>query len=156
MIFFSGMAFAGSSLKAGDPAPDFELKGSDGKTHSLNDYEGKTVVLYFYPKNDTPGCTAEACNLRDNFSVLKENGVAVLGVSYDSLESHGEFIEKHELPFVLLSDADKKVSEAYDAKGMFMPKRKTFVIGEDGKIVHVFKKVDVKDHAGQILKVLEK
>lgn len=146
-------------LPAGSEAPDFTLKDADGQMHQLSSYRGKKVVLYFYPKNNTPGCTSEACNLRDNFDVLKEKGIVVLGVSYDSPESHKQFGEKHGLPFTLLSDRDKKVAGMYGAKGGLLgfmgAKRITYLIDEQGIIMHRFDKVDSANHARQILSVLE-
>ena len=146
---------ADDRLKIGDSAPAFTLKDADGMEHRLADYTGKIVVLYFYPRNDTPGCTAEACNLRDNWSVLKEKNVVVLGVSYDSADSHKSFRSKYNLPFTILSDADKKVSKLYGADGLIMAKRITFLIGSEGKIIGIIDKVKTKDHAAQILEILE-
>ncbi len=157
MVLF---AFAGDDLKVGDPAPDFKLYDYQGKVHSLSEYKGQKVALYFYPKNDTPGCTAEACNLRDNYSALQEAGIAILGVSYDDTTSHREFAEKYDLPFPLLADTEKEVAEKYGAKGtitgIMFPKRITFLIDENGKIMHIFDKVDTSNHASQIMAVLEK
>jgi peroxiredoxin Q/BCP len=154
------LAFGGDMLKIGSIAPDFDLKDAEGKTHKLSDYKGKVVALYFYPKNNTPGCTKEACNLRDNFDVLSEKNVVVLGISYDDQESHKEFTQEYELPFTLLSDSEKKVAEMYGAKGGFFsfigPKRITYLIDKDGKILHLFDKVDAGNHAQQILTVLNK
>ncbi len=147
-------------LKAGDPAPDFSLRDDAGVVHHLKEYRGKIVALYFYPKDDTPGCTAEACNLRDNYDALKKAGVVILGVSYDDADSHRKFKKKYDLPFPLLSDVDKKTAEAYGAKGMLtgfmVAQRKTFLIDENGKILHIFNKVKTDDHARQILEVLAK
>lgn len=132
----------------GKKAPAFALAGSDGKKHSLADYAGKTVVLYFYPKDDTPGCTKEACGFRDLFADVKKKAV-VLGVSKDSVDSHGKFIAKYKLPFTLLSDPEGKMMEAYGAWGekMMYGKpvigciRSTVVIGPDGKVVKHWQKV---------------
>jgi len=148
------------SLTTGDTAPDFEVKDQDGNTVKLSDFKGKKVVLYFYPKDDTPGCTAEACNLRDNYTSLQQAGYEVLGVSGDSAQSHQKFITKHELPFRLLADTDKKVHELYGTWGekkmygrTYMGTlRKTFVIDVNGKIEEVIEKVKTKDHTAQILK----
>lgn len=152
--------FAGSDLKPGDQAPDFELKDAMGKVHKLSDYKGKIVTLYFYPKDDTPGCTAEACNLRDNYSTLTDRGIVILGVSYDDTASHKEFTEKYNLPFTLLSDTDQIVAEKYNAKrpiiGALVAKRITYLIGPDGKILHIFDDVDTSNHTSQILDVLDK
>jgi peroxiredoxin Q/BCP len=151
-------------LKIGDRAPDFSFTDPEGKMVSLKDFKGKKLILYFYPKDDTPGCTAEACNLRDNYQILLKKGFAILGVSADSEQSHKKFIEKYVLPFPLIADKDKKIIKAYGAWG---PKnlygkvydgiiRTTFVISEDGKIEHIFNKVDTKNHTDQILEALEK
>ncbi len=144
-----------AELKIGDPAPDFTLTDMDGKDHTLSGYKGRIIALYFYPKNDTPGCTKEACNLRDNFATLSEAGITVLGVSYDSPDSHKAFTEKHKLPFTLLSDSKKTVSKLYGADGMLMPKRMTFLIDAEGKIMHVFDSVKTDAHAAQIMEVLK-
>lgn len=160
LLFMVSSLFAGNDLKAGDQAPDFELKDSNGQVHKLSDYKGKIVTLYFYPKDDTPGCTAEACNLRDNYSELTDRGIVVLGISYDDSASHKEFTEKYNLPFTLLSDTDKEVAEKYNAKkpiiGALVAKRITYLIGPDGKIIHIFDDVDTKNHTRQILEVLDK
>jgi len=159
ILFLFLLAFTfvhGESLKKGDKAPEFELKDAHGKVHKLSDYKGKTVALYFYPKDFTGGCTEEACNLRDNFSELKDAGVVILGVSYDDADSHKGFIEKYDLPFTLLSDTGKKVSEAYDAKrdDSANPKRITYLIDGDGKILHIFDKVDTANHSAQIMDII--
>ncbi len=142
---------ASAGLKVGDPAPNFKLMDADGKAHSLGDYSGDVVVLYFYPKNDTPGCTKQGCSLRDGFAELKARGIVVLGVSYDDAGSHRKFREKYNLPFTLLSDSDKSVSKAYGTDGMLFARRVTFIISPDHKIMHIIEKVDTSDHAGQIL-----
>lgn len=147
-------------LTVGDKAPDFEAKDQHGNTVRLSDFAGKKLVLYFYPKDDTPGCTAEACNLRDNYATLVEKGYAVLGVSTDDEKSHQKFIQKHNLPFSLLADTDKKVHERFGAWGekkmygkTYMgTTRITFVINENGIIEDIIQKVDTKAHAKQILK----
>ena len=151
------------SLKAGDKAPDFTGVDQHNKQHSLADYAGETLILYFYPKDDTPGCTKEACNLRDNYQALLDKGYKVLGVSVDDVASHQKFAEKHNLPFPLLADTDKKIVTDYEVwgeKNMYGKKfmgitRATFVIGPDGTIKHVFKKVKTDDHTNQILEKLE-
>ncbi len=159
MMIFTSLAIGGNVLKKGAKAPDFELKDHDGKVHHLSDYRGKMVVLYFYPKDFTPGCTAEACNLRDNYEALMEKGLVVLGVSYDNPQKHKEFKEEYDLPFPLLSDTTKAVAEAYGAKGgltgFMFAKRITYLIDADGKVLHVFEKVNTKSHAQQILEFLE-
>lgn len=149
-----------TTLKPGDAAPSFSATDQHGNVISLESLKGKKVVLYFYPKDDTPGCTAEACNLRDNHSELIRQGYIVLGVSPDALKAHVKFTEKYELPFSLLPDSDKKIIEAYGVWGpkKFMGKsydgvyRTTFVIDENGIIEKVFTQVDTKNHTVQILK----
>lgn len=146
-------------LKVGDKAPDFQLKNQDDKTLSLKDYKGKKIALYFYPKDDTPGCTAESCNLRDNYSSLKKKGYEVIGVSADSEKSHKKFADKFSLPFDLLSDGEKKMVQDYGVwgeKSMFGRKymgiiRTTFIIDESGKIEKIIKDVETGDHTKQIL-----
>jgi len=148
-------------LQPGTPAPDFTVNDQNGDPVSLSDYKGKKVVLYFYPKDDTPGCTAQACNLRDNFSEIQKKGVVVLGVSTDSDKSHKKFEEKYKLPFTLLADTDKEIVEKYGVWGekKFMGKtflgtnRTTFLINELGNIDHVIEKVDTKNHTEQIVEV---
>lgn len=148
------------TLKSGDQAPDFESKDQDGNTIKLSDYKGKKIVLYFYPKDNTPGCTAESCNLRDNYEALQAQGYEVLGVSQDGEASHQKFITKHELPFKLIADTDHTVHEAYGTWGekkmygkTYMGTlRSTFLIDEKGKIKEVIEKVKTKDHSSQILK----
>ena len=145
-------------LKVGDPAPDFVSKDQDGNEVKLADFAGKRVVLYFYPKDDTPGCTKEACSFRDADGIYREKGITVLGVSTDDEKSHQKFISKYQLPFDLLADTDKQIVEAYGVwgeKSMYGKKymgtnRKTFLI-EDGKIVKIFDKVDVAAHADEVL-----
>lgn len=148
-----------ATLKVGSKAPAFKGKDQDGNTISLADFEGKKLILFFYPKDNTPGCTAEACSLRDNYSLLQKNGFELLGISIDDEKSHQKFITKHSLPFSLLADSDKKVVEAYGLwieKSMYGRKymgtaRTTFLIDEVGKISHIIEKVDTKDHAMQII-----
>ncbi len=149
-----------TKLKEGDKAPDFKGKDQDGNQVSLDDFKGHKLVLYFYPKDSTPGCTSQACNLRDNYDYLLKNGYKVLGVSADSEKSHKKFIEKNELPFPLISDTDKEILKAYDVWGLkkFMGKefmgikRTTFVIDEEGNIEEIIEKVKTKDHTAQIIK----
>ena len=146
-------------LKAGDKAPSIEALDQFGKRISLSDFAGSKVILYFYPKDDTPGCTAEACSLRDNNTILLEKGFKIIGVSADDAKAHVKFTEKYKLPFPLIPDTDKKVIQDYGVWGRkkFMGReydgiiRTTFVISEDGHILKIFEKVDTKDHADQIL-----
>lgn len=147
------------SLEVGQKAPEFEAKIETGETIKLSDYLGKKVILYFYPKDNTPGCTAQACNLRDNYEALQKTGYVVLGISSDSEKSHQKFIEKQSLPFSLIADPDKVVHEAYGTwveKSMYGRKymgtaRTTFVIDEKGNIAEIIEKVKTKDHTAQIL-----
>ena len=146
-------------LKVGDKAPEFDTINQEGDKIKLSDFKGKKIVLYFYPKDSTPGCTAESCNLRDNYHELLELGYDVLGVSADNSNSHKKFISKNELPFHLISDTEKEVIKAYDVWGpkKFMGKeyegihRTTFVIDEKGVIERIFTKVKTKEHTAQIL-----
>jgi thioredoxin-dependent peroxiredoxin len=146
-------------LKAGDIAPLFEALDQFGNNISLKDFAGSKVILYFYPKDDTPGCTAEACSLRDSNSLLLEKGFKIIGVSADNIKSHVKFTEKYSLPFPLIADTDKKIIQDYGAWGRkkFLGRefdgilRTTFVIGEDGHILKIFEKINTKDHAAQIL-----
>lgn len=147
-------------LKVGDLAPNFEAIIQDGTKLNLSDYKGKKIVLYFYPKDNTPGCTAESCNLRDNYKILLEQGYVVIGVSADSEKSHLKFIAKYDLPFPLISDTKKEIINAFGVWGpkKFMGReyegilRSTFVISEEGVIEEVIAKVKTKAHAEQILK----
>jgi len=148
-----------TSLKVGDKAPDFCALDENGKSISLSEYSGKKVILYFYPKDMTPGCTAESCNLGENYQLLKDKGFEIIGVSPDSAKRHLKFIDKYDLPFSLIADEDRKVLEAYNVWGLkkFMGKeydgvhRTTFVIAENGLIEKIFIKVKTKDHTNQIL-----
>lgn len=150
-------------LEAGNQAPDFELQDSQGDLRKLSDYAGQTIVVYFYPKDDTPGCTKEACSFRDSYHDFKVAGVEVIGISPDSVKSHSKFSEKHDLPFILLSDPEHKVCEAYGVWGLkkFMGReyygvlRTTFVIGPDGKIKKVFKNVKPADHSHEVLEAVK-
>lgn len=148
------------ALQVGDTAPDFVVNDQDGKPVKLSDLRGKKVILYFYPKDMTPGCTAEACNLRDNYSAMQKRGYEVLGVSTDNEKLHKKFIEKEKLPFRLLADTTRAMHESYGTwveKSMYGRSymgtaRITFVINEQGKIEDIISKVDTKNHASQILK----
>jgi peroxiredoxin Q/BCP len=150
-------------LKEGDPAPLFTGKDQNGNEISLSKLKGKKVILYFYPKDNTPGCTAEACNLRDNYSGLKSKGFEVIGVSADNEKSHINFIGKYNLPFNLITDPEKSILKAYGAWGKksLYGKifngilRKTFVIDEKGIIIKIFDKVDTRDHSQQIMEALK-
>ncbi|MGY3211059.1 thioredoxin-dependent thiol peroxidase [Mucilaginibacter sp. HD30] len=148
-----------SQLKAGDKAPGFTAKDQNGTPVSLIDFKGKTVVLYFYPKDDTPTCTVEACDFRDNYQSLLSKGYQVIGVSADDEKSHKKFIKKYSLPFPLLADTDMKIVNAYDVWGekkLFGREymgiiRTTFIIGADGVILHVIDKVDSQAASQQVL-----
>lgn len=147
-----------ATLEIGQQAPDFSAKNQHGETVHLSDFKGKKVILYFYPKDNTPGCTTEACNFRDNYQSLKKDGYEIIGVSVDNEASHQKFMTKHELPFQLLVDEDKGLVEAYGVwveKNMYGKKymgtaRTTFVIDEQGIIQHIIKKVDNKNASQQI------
>lgn len=149
-----------SEIKVGEQAPTFKAQDQSGNHVALEDFKGKKVILYFYPKDDTPGCTKEACSLRDNYNALIELGYAVLGVSPDDVASHEKFVAKYNLPFQLLADTDKEIANAYGVwveKNMYGRKsmgikRTTFVIDENGAIAEIIKKVDTEKHAEQILK----
>ncbi len=151
------------NLKPGDKAPGFSFTGPSGTTGSLSDYLGRKVILYFYPKDNTPGCTLEACSLRDDYEELRSKGFEVIGVSADSEKSHDGFRAKFNLPFALVADTEKSVLNAYGVWGekQFMGKkfmgiiRTTFIIDEQGLIEHVIEKVSTKDHARQILKEMK-
>ena len=148
-----------TTLKEGDKAPEFKVTNELGEEMTLADFSGKKLVLYFYPKDSTPGCTAESCNLRDHYADLKTKGFEVLGVSADGEASHQKFIKKHKLPFHLLADTEKEVLNAYGVWGpkKFMGRtfdgihRTTFVIDENGMIERIFAKVKTKEHTEQIL-----
>ena len=150
------------AIAEGKKAPEFTLTDQDGKKVSLADFKGKDVVLYFYPKDDTPGCTKEACAFRDEFGALKKKGAAVLGVSVDSVKSHDKFATKFKLPFTLVSDEDHKIVEAYGVWGekQFMGRkfmgtnRVTFLIGGDGRIKKIWPKVKPEEHLAEVLAVL--
>jgi len=147
------------SLLRGKKLPDFKAKDQNGKSISLSNFSGKDVILYFYPKDDTPGCTAEACSFRDNYQSLLKEGFEVLGVSTDDEKSHQKFITKYSLPFSLIADTDKKIVEAYGVwveKNMYGKKymgvaRKTFIIDKNGLIRKIIDKVDTKNSSGQVL-----
>lgn len=150
-------------LKVGDKAPVFTGTDQNGKTISMNDFKGKKLAVYFYPKDNTPGCTVQACNLRDNYEDLLKNGIQVVGVSADSVSSHQKFIDKFTLPFPLIADEDKKVIEQFGVWGpkKFMGKeydgihRTTFLIDEDQTIVGIVDKPKTKEHAEEILEIFK-
>lgn len=150
------------SLAVGQKAPEFTLLSAEGKKVSLKDLRGKKVVLYFYPKDMTPGCMAEACFFRDNIGAVRRKGAEVIGVSVDDVDSHKKFTEKYDLPFLLLSDENKEVVKAYGVwkeKSLYGKKfmgieRTTFIIDEDGKIAHIFPKVKVEGHTEEVLEKL--
>lgn len=149
-------------LKEGDEAPDFSAQATGGLKMSLSDFKGKNVILYFYPKDDTPGCTKEACNFRDHFAQFKKRGVLILGVSKDPVKSHEKFTEKFDLPFPLLSDEDHKIAEAYGVWGerKFMGRtymgthRVTFLIGPDRRVKKIWNQVKPDEHAAEVLAAL--
>jgi len=148
-------AFGSEQFTVGEPAPEFELADQNGQLHSLEDYRDQWVVLYFYPKDETPGCTTEACEFRDNIFAFKKINTQILGVSLDDVESHQKFAENHGLPFPLLADTEGTTSEAYGVKtkmfGMTVAKRQTFLIGPDGTLVKHYEKVKPDTHSAQVL-----
>ncbi|MCP4052075.1 thioredoxin-dependent thiol peroxidase [Mesoflavibacter sp. CH_XMU1422-2] len=151
-----------NTLKQGDKVPNFTVNDQDGNAVSLSDYKGKKLIVFFYPKASTPGCTAEACNLRDNYKVLQDKGFELLGVSADSEKRQSNFKNKYEFPFPLLADEEKEVINAFGVWGLkkFMGReydgihRKTFLVDEDGVVAHVIDKVKTKDHTAQILELI--
>jgi len=150
------------TLKEGDTAPDFKAASSDGKQISLKDLKGKQIILYFYPKDDTPGCTVEACGFRDGIKKIQKQDAIVLGVSPDSVASHNKFIDKFKLPFILLADEEKKICQAYGVwveKSMYGKKymgvaRTTFIIGKDSRIEKIYEKVKPEGHTQEVLEHL--
>ncbi|MBP6888532.1 MAG: thioredoxin-dependent thiol peroxidase [Candidatus Pacebacteria bacterium] len=146
-------------ITTGTKAPDFSLQDQNGETHTVEQYKGKKILLYFYPKDDTPGCTTEACSFRDNYEELQKAGLVVLGVSKDTVKSHKKFAEKYELPFPLLADEDTSVCQAYDVWKLkkFMGReymgieRMSFLIDEEGKIAKVYEEVKPKEHTQEVL-----
>ncbi len=151
------------AIQKNQSAPDFLLNDENGSPHRLSDYKGRAVVLYFYPKDDTPGCTAEACEFRDDYSVYRDAEVTILGVSPDTEKSHTKFKQKYDLPFTILSDVDHQVCDLYGVWGeknmygkkYFGVKRTTFLIDPEGKIVEVFENVKPKGHSTQVLAALK-
>ena len=155
VLGFTSIGIANDDLGVGSEAPEFELSDQHGQLHSLEDYRDQWVVLYFYPKNGTPGCTTEACEFRDNIFAFRDMNAQVLGVSLDDVESHKSFAEEHGLPFPLLADIDGATSTAYGVKtrmfGMTVAKRQTFIIGPDGMIAKHYAKVDPEEHSEQVI-----
>lgn len=159
LLTLCSFAVLAQTLKVGDQAPDFTAKDQDGNDISLKQFKGKKVILYFYPKDDTPGCTAEACNLRDSKDQLSAEGYEIIGVSSDDVTSHKNFQQKYSLPFPLVADVDKSINQKYgvwvekerDGKKFFGTARTTFIIDEQGVITRIIDKVDTKGHAAQIL-----
>lgn len=149
-------------LEIGKKAPDFKIIGSDNKEHSLSDYLGKTVILYFYPKDNTPGCTTEACDFRDNSTNFEDKNAIIIGISRDSVKTHSNFINKFQLPFLLLSDKEEELCKLYDVikekklygKTYMGIERSTFIINPEGILTHEFRKVKVKNHVDEILALL--
>jgi len=145
-----------ASPAVGQPAPAFKLQDQDGKWHSLADYKGKWVAIYFYPKDDTPGCTTQACSFRDNIFAFNKEGAVILGISVDDVESHKKFAEKHGLPFTLLADADKAVSKSYGVLKTYMgvmemARRDTFIVDPQGRIAKHYESVDPEGHSKIVL-----
>ncbi|MDP1766849.1 MAG: peroxiredoxin [Methylotenera sp.] len=152
---YRNYATASSQLKVGDDAPNFTLNDAEGQTHYLSDYAGKYLVLYFYPKDNTPSCTKEACHFRDDMAQLEQLGAKVVGVSVDDTVSHANFAKKYSLPFPLLSDTNGKVADSYNALTNFyvvkISKRYTFLINPAGKIAKIYKSVDTSKHSQEII-----
>lgn len=142
-------------LQINTQAPAFQLTAQDGQSYSLEQFRGKYILLYFYPKDDTPGCTKEACMIRDQFGEFEKSGIVVLGVSADSPESHKEFAEKYHLPFLLLSDEQKQTIKAYQADGLLFTKRISYLIDPQGTIVENYPDVDPASHAAEILQAVQ-
>jgi len=152
---YRSYASADNGLKIGDEAPSFTLNDAKGQTHYLSDYAGKYLVLYFYPKDDTPGCTKEACHFRDDMAQLETLGAKVVGVSVDNSSSHDDFAKKYHLPFPLLSDSNGHIAASYHALTNFyvlkIAKRHTFLISPAGKIAKIYRNVDASNHSKQII-----
>ena len=152
---FTSLGIANDQVSVGVPAPEFELPDQDGQLHSLEDYRDQWVVLYFYPKDETPGCTTEACEFRDNIFAFRDLNAQILGVSLDDVASHKAFADNHGLPFPLLADVEGLAASAYGVKtrmlGMEIAKRQTFIIAPDGTIARHYEKVDPKKHSTQVL-----
>jgi len=144
-------------IAIGMPAPAFRAACTDGTTNTLATFSGRWLVLYFYPKSFTPGCTKEACSLRDGYAGIQKLGAAIRGVSFDGIEKQNAFKAQYNLPFELLSDEDKSIARAFSAVGLFglVPQRKTFIIAPDGTVAHIFENVNVRDHGTEVATVLE-
>jgi peroxiredoxin Q/BCP len=159
LLFLVQFVAAAGALDVGQPAPEFELPDQQGQLHSLEDYRDQWVVLYFYPKDETPGCTTEACEFRDNIFAYRKLNAQILGVSLDDVESHRKFAENHSLPFPLLADTEGAAADAYGVKtkmmGWTVAKRQTFLIDPDGNIARHYEKVDPDEHSAQVLADLE-
>lgn len=153
LLGIAASASAKIMLKDGEMAPNFTLRGSDGHMHSLNQFRGKYVVLYFYPKDETPGCTTEACNFRDHVSTITKDGAKVIGISVQTVKSHKAFIKKYNLNFLLLADPQHKVVSEYGVynKKWDMANRVTFIVNPKGRIVKIYQNVDPKIHAKQVI-----
>ena len=155
LLIFGTAALAADKLAEGDVAPDFELRDQNGDLHSIEDYRGRWIALYFYPKDDTPGCTAEACEFRDNVFAFRNANCQILGVSLDDVESHKEFADKYGLPFPLLADTEGVAASSFGVKsrflGMTIAKRQTFLIDPNGKIAKHYENVDPDTHSKQVL-----
>lgn len=154
-LLLLGTAKAANTLATGQPAPDFSLPDQEGQTRRLNEWRGKWLVLYFYPKNDTPGCTTEACNFRDDWLQLQELGAEIVGVSVDTSASHAAFAKKYKLPFPLLADAQGEVAARYGALSDWMvvkmAKRQTFIIDPQGRIARIYRAVDADKHSAEVV-----
>lgn len=155
VVSFTPSGLANDQVTVGNPAPDFELADQTGQLHSLEDYRGQWVVLYFYPKDETPGCTTQACEFRDNIFAYRDLNAQILGVSLDDVDSHKDFAENHSLPFPLLADIEGNVASAYGVKtrmfGMTVAKRQTFIIRPSGELAKHYEKVDVDVHSAHVL-----
>ena len=154
-LSFTSIGIADDQPVVGSPAPEFELPDQTGQLHSLEDYRSQWVILYFYPKDETPGCTTEACEFRDNIYAFRDLNAQILGVSLDDVDSHKEFAENYSLPFPLLADTEGTTSTAYGVKtrmfGMTVAKRQTFIIGPDGNVAKHYQKVKPEEHSTQVL-----
>lgn len=160
LVIAATRALASDGLAVGEPAPEFELPDQDGQLHSLEDYRDRWVVLYFYPKDETPGCTTQACEFRDNIFAYQRLNAQILGVSLDDVESHRAFAENHGLPFPLLADSDGDAADAYGVKtrsfGMTHAKRQTFIIDPEGRLAMHYADVDPDTHSAEVLADLER